>query len=65
MLHFDSLGLKHDTDDKLCIYNEGVRASFLTALVMGICCNTCRSLPNLPKDDEFGGAMPQAAKDLP
>lgn len=52
MLYVDQLGLKHETDDKRCIYNDGFKVSWMTALFMGICCNTCRSLPNLPKDGE-------------
>lgn len=118
----DGMGLKHDTDDPRCRYNDGVKIGFLTRLVMGICCNTCRSLPPVPKfievtrvelktgemiyvndvlyrfveqshvvdsdgtssrivlesmdtskgfmhllrrQDDFGGAMPQTAQDLP
>ena len=45
----DNMGLKHDTDDKRCRYNDGFKVSWMTALVMGICCNTCRSLPPVLK----------------
>lgn len=45
----DNRGLKHDSDDPYCRYADGPRISFMTRMLMGICCNTCRSLPPVLK----------------
>lgn len=40
--------LPHEPMDPRCGFNDGFRLSFLTRLLMGLICNTCRSFAIKP-----------------